>query len=222
MRISAAFIFGYWKVPNTKCHAIVGTTMFTREHDQRDDVKVWLSDDETEQLIEAADTTEREVAISLGVRCGLRSAEVLDVTPNDVTETDVVGSMLKIRNGKGDKPRQTPIPTTVKTQIETANEYRDAGDDEPIVSVSTTQSLRNWIQDTAETIATETDNDDWLQLSFHDLRRTWATHLVSKDVDPLVICDWGGWQDLETFLDHYKGQYSPDAQRRERDKVSWL
>ena len=222
MRISAALIFGYWKVPNTKCHAIVGTTMFTREHDQRDDVKVWLSDDETEQLIEAADTTEREVAISLGVRCGLRSAEVLDVTPNDVTETDVVGYMLKIRNGKGDKPRQTPIPTTVKTQIETANEYRDAGDDEPIVSVSTTQSLRNWIQDTAETIATETDNDDWLQLSFHDLRRTWATHLVSKDVDPLVICDWGGWQDLETFLDHYKGQYSPDAQRRERDKVSWL
>ena len=222
MRISAALIFGYWKVPNTKCHAIVGTTMFTREHDQRDDVKVWLSDDETEQLIEAADTTEREVAISLGVRCGLRSAEVLDVTPNDVTETDVVGSMLKIRNGKGDKPRQTPIPTTVKTQIETANEYRDAGNDEPIVSVSTTQSLRNWIQDTAETIATETDNDDWLQLSFHDLRRTWATHLVSKDVDPLVICDWGGWQDLETFLDHYKGQYSPDAQRRERNKVSWL
>ena len=222
MRISAALIFVYWEDPNTKCHAIVGTTMFTREHDQRDDVKVWLSDDETEQLIEAADTTEREVAISLGVRCGLRSAEVLDVAPADITETDVVGSMLKVVDGKGGKTRQTPIPTTVKTQIETANEYRDAGDDEPIVSVSTTQSLRNWIQDTAETIATETDNDDWLQLSFHDLRRTWATHLVSKDVDPLVICDWGGWQDLETFLDHYKGQYSPDAQRRERDKVSWL
>jgi len=196
--------------------------MFTKDHDSRDDVKVWLSDEETERLLEAADSTEKQVALALGVRCGLRSAEVLDVTPADISKTDVVGSMLKVRDGKGGKSRQTPIPETVKTQIETANEYRDEGDDVPIVSVSTTQSLRNWIQGTAEVLAEESDTDEWLQLSFHDLRRTWATHLVSKDVDPLVICDWGGWQDLETFLDHYKGQYSPDAQRREREKVDWL
>jgi integrase len=196
--------------------------MFTREHEERDDPKVWLSNDETEQLLDAAETTERQVALALGVRCGLRSAEVLDVSPADVSHTDVIGSMLKVRDGKGSKPRQTPIPETTKAQIQTANEYRDEGDDEPIVSVSTTQSLRNWIQDTAETVADDTGNDEWLQLSFHDLRRTWATHLVSQDVDPLVVCDWGGWQDLETFLDHYKGQYSPDAQRREREKVNWL
>jgi integrase len=196
--------------------------VFTKDHDSRDDVKVWLSDDETEALLQATESTEKQVALALGVRCGLRSAEVLDVTPADISETDIVGSMLKVRDGKGGKSRQTPIPETVKTQIETANEYRDKGDDEPIVSVSTTQSLRNWIQGTAEALAAEEDNNEWLQLSFHDLRRTWATHLVSKDVDPLVICDWGGWQDLETFLDHYKGQYSPDAQRREREKVDWL
>ena len=196
--------------------------MFTKEHNKRDDPKVWLSQDETEQLIEAADSTEKEVALSLGVKCGLRSAEVLEATPSDISETDVIGSMLKVVDGKGGKDRQTPIPTELKTQIETANEYREESDDEPIISVSTTQSLRNWIQDTAATLADETDNDEWLSLSFHDLRRTWATHLVSQDVDPLVVCDWGGWQDLETFLDHYKGQYSPDAQRRERSKVEWL
>jgi integrase len=196
--------------------------MFTKEHEQRDDVKVWLSDEETEQLIEAAEGTEKKVAISLGVRCGLRSAEVLEVAPTHVNETDVVGSMLKVVDGKGGKTRQTPIPTTVKAKIETADDYRKEGEKEPIVSVSTTQSLRNWIQETVETLADETDNEEWLQLSFHDLRRTWATHLVSKEVDPLVICDWGGWESLETFLDHYKGQYSPDAQRREREKVDWL
>lgn len=196
--------------------------MFTKEHDKRDDRKVWLSEDETQRLIEAADSTEREVAFSLGVRCGLRSAEVLDVSPNDISDTDVVGSMLKVVDGKGGKTRQTPIPTTLKAQIETADEYRDADSSEPIVSVGTTQSLRNWIKDTRETLADETGNDEWHELSFHDLRRSWATHLVSKDVDPLVVCDWGGWQDLETFLDHYKGQYSPEAQKRERGKVDWL
>lgn len=196
--------------------------MFTREHNKREDPKVWLSQDETEQLIEAAEGTEKTIAISLGVRCGLRSAEVLEVAPSHISETDVVGAMLKVPNGKGNKMRQTPIPSTLKAQIETADEYRDEGSDEPIVSVSTTQSLRNWIDSTAKKLAEDTGNDEWEYLSFHDLRRTWATHLVSEDVDPLVVCDFGGWNDLETFLDHYKGTYSPEAIKREREKVSFL
>ena len=196
--------------------------MFAKEHDKRDDPKVWLSVEETKSLIEAAESTEKEVALALGVRCGLRSAEVLDVTPADISDTDVIGSMLKVVDGKGGKTRQTPVPTKLKAQIETVDEYRNKSSDEPVISVSTTQSLRNWIQEAAETLAEETGNDEWLQLSFHDLRRTWATHLVSQDVDPLVVCDWGGWSDLETFLDHYKGQYSPDAQRREREKVDFV
>lgn len=56
----------------------------------------------------------------------------------------------------------------------------------------------------------------------HDLRRTWATNLRSADVDPLMACDWDGWNDLETFLDHYQGRFSPEAQKREREKVDWL
>jgi hypothetical protein len=38
----------------------------------------------------------------------------------------------------------------------------------------------------------------------------------------MVVCDWGGWNDLDTFLDHYRGTNSPEAQRREREKVDWL
>jgi hypothetical protein len=37
--------------------------------------------------------------------------------------------------------------------------------------------------------------------TFPDLRRTWATALAREDVDPLLVCDWGGWNDLETFFD---------------------
>ena len=29
------------------------------------------------------------------------------------------------------------------------------------------------------------------------------------------VCDRGGWQDLDTFLDHYRGTRSPEAQHRE-------
>jgi integrase len=73
-----------------------------------------------------------------------------------------------------------------------------------------------------EQLAADTDDDRWEHVSFHDLRRTWATSLASRDVDPLIVCDWGGWSDLDTFLEHYRGVYSPEAQRRERAKVDWL
>jgi hypothetical protein len=34
--------------------------------------------------------------------------------------------------------------------------------------------------------------------------------------------DFGGWEDIETFLEHYRGSYSPAVQRRELSKVDWL
>ncbi len=53
-------------------------------------------------------------------------------------------------------------------------------------------------------------------------RRTWAT-LLSADIDDLLlIMDFGGLEDIETFLEHYRGSYSPAVQRRELSKVNWL
>lgn len=195
--------------------------MNLREHDNRDDMKVWLSEGDVRQLVEAATSTEREIALSLGAKCGLRSHEVLSVSPDDVVDTDA-GTMLTVQEGKGGKYRETPIPDNLATRIRTVGDVRDAGDSEPLLSVTTTQTLRNWIKSAREAVAAETGDDRWHHVSFHDLRRTWATSLASKDVDTLIVCDWGGWNDLETFLEHYRGSYSPEAQRREREKVDWL
>lgn len=38
----------------------------------------------------------------------------------------------------------------------------------------------------------------------------------------MVVCDWGGWDDLDAFLDHYRGTSTPEVQKREREKVDWL
>jgi integrase len=62
----------------------------------------------------------------------------------------------------------------------------------------------------------------WRELSTHDLRRSWATALADAEVNRMLALDWGGWEDLETFLEHYNGAYSPAAQRRAREKVNWL
>ena len=190
-------------------------------HDNSDSMMVWLSEDDVGQLLDAAKDTERRIAFALGCKCGLRSAEILDLSPDDLVDSDV-GHMLIIEDGKGDKYRETPIPNQLVTQIETIDDYRDESSESPILSVENTNSLRYWIKSTREELVEETGDDRWNYVSMHDLRRTWATSLASKDVDPLIVCDWGGWDDLDTFLQHYRGTYSPEAQRRERDKVDWL
>jgi hypothetical protein len=40
--------------------------------------------------------------------------------------------------------------------------------------------------------------------------------------DAEMVLEWGGWNDQETFLDHYKGRFSPEAQRRARESVERL
>lgn len=192
------------------------------DHDNDDDNrKVWLSESEIQQLLEQTDSTDRRIAFELGVRCGLRSAEILQVTPNDIVESDA-GDMLKIPDGKGGKYREVPMPSELKRVIETKDEMRDADSSEPIISVTTTQSLRHWIKKAKEQLAESTEDSRWSNLSMHDLRRTWATQIAQKDVDPLIVCQWGGWNNLDTFLDHYHGTYAPEAQRNARDQIDWL
>jgi integrase len=73
-----------------------------------------------------------------------------------------------------------------------------------------------------EELEASTGDEGWQYLGFHDLRRTWAMQLLGGDVDAMVVCNRGGWSDLETFLDHYRGTSTPEAQRRERAKVEGL
>ena len=197
-------------------------TVNLEEHDGREDMKVWLADQEVEQLLEVASDVDVEdfLAIGLGVRCGLRSAEVLDVEPRDVQDT-TAGKMLRVQDGKGGKYRETPISTELATTISTIADVRDASKTEPLLDV-TTRILRRWVATRGLELADRTGDDGWHHLPFHDLRRTWATLMKFSGVDAMVVCDWGGWDDLETFQEHYRGTSTPDAQHRERKKISWL
>ena len=38
------------------------------------------------------------------------------------------------------------------------------------------------------------------EIRFHDLRATWATMLLGKNVPPAVVMKMGGWKDMETMM----------------------
>jgi integrase len=194
--------------------------MFWNGYDGRDGYQIWLDGGEIETLLNATSDSTHRLAFELGVRCGLRSDEIVRVAPADVRRGDA-GPMLRVDSAKGGGLRQTPLPDQLATRIETIADVRPEGDSAPVVDVST-RTLRRWIARYGEELADSDEEPMWTELGMHDLRRTWATQLKGHDVDAMIVCDWGGWADLETFLDHYRGKFSPEAQRQQREKVGWL
>lgn len=190
--------------------------MFWEEHDNPDyGYKIWLSQNETDQLIAEMLTDDQELAVLLGVRSGLRSDEIVRVTPGDVRSTEA-GYMLRVQGAKGGKLRQTPVPDMVAGMLRGRSPQ-----EQPVVDV-TTRTLRNWVSDAGKRLAASTGEEMWGEVTPHDLRRTWATSLDGSDVSMNIVCDWGGWTDIDTFLDHYRGTNSPEIQREQREKVDWL
>ena len=195
--------------------------MKLENYDDRDGKKVWLRSDECRQLIEQADGTTQKIAFDLGLRCGLRSAEITQVTPQDVTDTPI-GKFLRVWEGKDDKYRETPLTSDTATKIEAIADVRDVSRDEPLVDV-TTRTLRNWVSNAGDQLAEQTDDVGWSYLGPHDLRRTWGTLLTTEhEVEPGLVMEWGGWDNWETFREHYLGAYSLDAQKQQIEKVDWL
>ncbi|NLV14428.1 tyrosine-type recombinase/integrase [Haloarcula argentinensis] len=195
--------------------------MNLENYDDQEGMKAWLSEQEVQQLLDQFDDTEKRIAVSLAVRCGLRSAEVLDIAPEHVVDTDA-GTMLRVwKSAKTGEYRETPVPPNLATTIRTVGDVREGPIDAPLVD-ATTRTLRRWMDRATSDLLEDTGDDGWQFVGMHDLRRTWATSLRSADVDAMVVCDWGGWDDLQTFLDHYRGTHTPEAQLREREKVDWL
>lgn len=194
--------------------------MLTEEHEDDDGRRVWLSSQEVEDFLDRPSEQEQRISLALGARCGLRSHEIIKVAPEDVVDTDA-GTMLKVPEGKGDKYRETPIPEPLAASIRSIGEFRDAPESDPVVAKST-RTLRRWVEHYRQEMWDETDDERWQFLTTHDMRRTWAGQLANADVDETIALRWGGWNDLETFLNHYRGEATAAAQRREREKVDWL
>jgi len=200
--------------------------MRLKDYAERDGKRVWLSERELQRIIpdreqHASDAAqerhlERRAALILAGRCGLRRQEVVDVAPKDIQRTDH-GRVVRVWEGKGDKYREVPAPG------ELADVALDLGrgQETPLISVADS-TLWDWVHDEAQRARAETGDEGWQYVGPHDLRRSWGVRALESGVLPSVVMEWGGWEDWETFRDHYLAEFSPEALRRERGKVSWL
>lgn len=203
--------------------------MRLKDYDQREGKRVWLAESELQRLIENVDTnhTEAQIAVRLMARSGLRRREVTGdddrhgVRFVDVVEDGDVGGILRVWQGKGDKYREPPAPEGL---VGEAGIYRQATGRDPDAELvqANASTLYDWVKRARERCHAATGDEGWLFVGPHDLRRSWGVRLLEAGVLPSVVMEWGGWQDWKTFRDHYLAEFSPEALRRERGKVSWL
>jgi len=191
--------------------------MRLKDYNEKEGKRVWLSEKEIGLLLEnLRDDREERAAGILMARCGLRRREVVDVTPADLVSTDH-GHVVRIWHGKGDQYREVPAPDDLTTlALGMGNEP-----DEPLVSVADS-TLWDWTNDAAQRARAATGDKGWECVGPHDLRRSYGVRLLEAGVLPSVVMEWMGHEDWETFRDHYLAEFSPEALRRERGKVSWL
>jgi hypothetical protein len=76
------------------------------------------------------------VVVSFYTRCGLRSGEYLNVDLSELIDT-TAGWMFYMWESNSDRFRETPIPKSLITQIQTIANTRDVVVDDPTFLMST-------------------------------------------------------------------------------------
>jgi len=202
--------------------------MRLKDYDERKGKRVWLSEKEVQLLIDNVDTghTEAEFAVRLMARSGLRRQEVTGgdgshgVRFADLVETDT-GDVVRVWEGKGDKYREPPAPEGLRREARIYRQSAGREPDEELVDADAS-TLYDYVKRARQRCRSATGDEGWQFVGPHDLRRSWGVRLLESGVLPSVVMSWGGWQDWQTFRDHYLAEFSPQALRRERGKVQWL
>ena len=191
------------------------------EATQKDDeYKVWLTDDELEELRRNAPSHRDDLIIQLGGYVGLRAFEIPQVAPQHVRRTDD-GDHYRLRvpagkdtSGSGGKPRNAYLPADVEGTLHRFQTAEDLAPSDPFVDLSTS-GVRVAVKRAARRAADATGDPDFEHVSSHDLRRRFAQRLlVDERMNPRVVMAVGGWDSfaaIEPYLKSPSEQVINDA-----------
>ncbi|WP_227015617.1 hypothetical protein [Haloarcula sp. JP-L23] len=103
-------------------------------------MRVWLSAEEMEQLIDEANGPQQKIPFLLAGQCGLRQSEITQVCPQDLV-TGPTGKHVRIWEdyAKREHYREPPVPETLFSIVETF--AWDRADNAPVVDAPTSTSI---------------------------------------------------------------------------------
>jgi integrase len=181
-----------------------------------DEYKVWMTDEELEELRRAAANHRDDLIVQLGGYVGLRAFEVPQIRPQHVKRTtDGEHYRLRVPEGKdttgsGGKPRDAYLPADVEGALHRYQTAEEIAPSEPLIDL-TERGVRDVVKRTAERAAEETGDADYRYVSSHDLRRRFAQRLlVDRQMNPRVVMAVGGWDSFQA-IEPYLNAPTPDV-----------
>jgi len=195
--------------------------MQTRRYPEKDGRRVWLSRGEQDRLLDVFDEDpEKQLAVRLGL-CGLRADEVVagegrpGVCREHIRALDSDREAWKLEVPVSKRAaRETPLPGETKRLLNTTANVRGLRKDEPVIDAGK-RSIQRWVSNAAADLAEEEPAKRWDDVTFHDLRRSWATDtyyslsFAGVSIAETLVMGWGGWAMTEsgrrTFRENYLG-----------------
>ncbi len=176
--------------------------------------KVWMTDEELEDLRRAAASRRDDLIIQLGGYVGLRAFEIPQIQPQHIKQ-EAGQYRLRVpegkdtRNGEG-KPRDAFLPDNLERDLRQYQTEENIAPRDPFIDL-TERGVRAVVKRTAEAAAEQTGDDDYRQVSSHDLRRRFAQRLlVEKEINPRVVMQVGGWDSFQA-IEPYLNAPTPDV-----------
>ena len=183
------------------------------------EVKVWLTDEEVEELRRATVSYRDDIILQLGAFVGLRAFEIPQVCPQHIKTTENDQYRLRVPKGKdttgnGGKPRDAYLPADVERSLQQYQNAENIAPRDPFVDL-TERGVRAVVKRAADAAAEETGDPDFEHVSSHDLRRRFAQRLlVDEELNPRVVMQVGGWdsfQAIEPYLNAPTPEVVDDA-----------
>ncbi len=173
-----------------------------------------MTDEELDDLRRAAASRRDDLIIQLGAYVGLRAFEVPQIQPQHIKQE---GDQYRLRvpegkdtaNGEG-KPRDAFLPADLERDLRQFQTEENIAPRDSFVDL-TERGVRDVVKRTAEAAADQTSDDDFRQVSSHDLRRRFAQRLlVEKEINPRVVMQVGGWDSFQA-IEPYLNAPTPDV-----------
>ena len=172
------------------------------------EAKVWLTDEEIEELRRSTSNLRDDLIIQLGAYVGLRAFEIPQVQPAGIKTTANDEYRLHVPAGKdttgnGGKPRDAYLPDSVERDLQRYQNAQNIAPQDPVIDLST-DGVRRVVIRTAKRTAERTGEERFQHVSSHDLRRRFAQRLlVDQEMNPRVVMAVGGWDSfaaIEPYL----------------------
>nr|WP_231963874.1 site-specific tyrosine recombinase/integron integrase [Thermococcus chitonophagus] len=153
-----------------------------------------LTREEVKRLIEVIDSPRDRLIILLMYGAGLRISEVCNLKKEDI---DFENHLLRVKGGKGGKDRIIPLPEELLDEIK---RYLDARkDSSPYLFVEKRRKKKDKLSPkTVWRIIKVYGEKAGINLTPHQLRHSFATHMLESGVDIRIIQELLGHANLST------------------------